>query len=205
MLRFVNQLLFNNVPCEIGTTTKFSWGKRIEWYKEFLNNNINDKVCVVDGWDMLFFGTTEELEQKVDRPVIFSAERNCWPDKDKMEKYPNCSTPWRFVNGGAFAGNAKDLLEILNGMPDVNVPDDDQRYYTDCYLNGIGVLDTQCSLFHSLYNGNASDLVPRHGRYYNTLTKEMPCFIHGNGGSWRSREDIFWYNQPVQMYCGAGL
>jgi hypothetical protein len=185
----LNQLGKAGVPFEVGEMQGESfWAARGKWHREFLSRNTG-KVCILDAWDTTFWGTKEELERKINAPIIFSAERNCWPPPSRPEDYPKCKTPWRFVNGGGFGGDAKELLRLLSF--DQTSPAGDQYNYVKSYLSGIGVLDSRCRIWHNLYAGEHGELVAYNGRWKNTITGEIPCFIHGNGGSWKYWPDIF--------------
>jgi lysyl hydroxylase/galactosyltransferase/glucosyltransferase/procollagen-lysine,2-oxoglutarate 5-dioxygenase len=63
--------------------------------------------------------------------------------------------------------------------------DDDQRWYTDTYLNLINQCDwiglDYCNMFQSIAFESEGDFEIRYGRLYNKITHTFPMFIHGNG------------------------
>ena len=65
---------------------------------------------------------------------LFAAEVYCWPDKNRIDDYPQIDTPYRFLNSGAFIGKAGDLLGIVEDSIDDHA--DDQLYYTERFLSG---------------------------------------------------------------------
>lgn len=83
-----------------------------------------------------------------DYRVVFSAEPFCWPDKSLAPKYPIVTfgeryfsqevlidTVFSYLNSGMFMGYAPEILEILDLGKDLKDSDDDQRFYTNIYLD----------------------------------------------------------------------
>ncbi len=184
----IAQLEKGKVPFEVGESPMFTWEGRAHWYRDFLSRNTG-QVCLVDGWDTTFWGTRDELEKKIDAPLIFPAERVCWPAPAKPEDFPECDTPWRFINGGGVAGDAQELLRFLPFNQTTAA--EDQYYSIKTFLSGVGVRDSRCRLWHNLMGGVPEELIAHKDRWRNTITGEMPCFIHGSGGSHKTRPDIF--------------
>lgn len=60
---------------------KFSWEKRLRYYKQELEKLDKDELVVLtDAWDVLFQGTREELEDLIPTDyTLFSAEMTCPP------------------------------------------------------------------------------------------------------------------------------
>jgi procollagen-lysine,2-oxoglutarate 5-dioxygenase, invertebrate len=145
----------------------------------------------VDAFDALFFtGLTELMSKFEGQPhrLVFSAERNCYPDGWKEPLYPDAPTPYRFLNSGFWMGCSPEVTRMFQ-LINVDLlleQTNDQQVFTDLFLHrqaGIA-LDYACELCQSLassegdvfYNG-------RIGRVINTLTDQMPCVVHGNGNA----------------------
>lgn len=47
-------------------------------------------------------------------PVVFSAEKNCWPDRDLADRYPVSSAQFPYLNSGGFIGPAGLLASLMS-------------------------------------------------------------------------------------------
>lgn len=146
-------------------------------------------VLFIDGYDGIISDHVLDILRAWHRVCtgeqpLFAAEVYCWPDQGKADAYPEAQTRYRFLNSGAFIGQAGALLKIL-GKSLAN-HDDDQAYYTRRFLSGrCGMfLDTECALFQCL-NGALEDVEVDEGRgqLYNRQTRSWPAVIHANGPS----------------------
>lgn len=76
----------------------------------------NEIILFTDGYDTLFLSGEEEILRKFtsfDKPLVFTAEKNCWPDKRLKNLYPFSPTRSRYLNSGGFIGYAWKILELL--------------------------------------------------------------------------------------------
>lgn len=161
-----------------------------------------DYVVVVDAWDILFLGDVEELLSKFslfDAPIVFNAERSCFPRADLAEKHPLpvLVSPYRYLNSGFFMGKTEDVVTMLRAMQLENVEDDyvkssgekwepnDQLYYQLYYLDNIHKidLDTQAMLCQSLHGSEPDEFAfaPATKRVMSLTTGNQPTVFHGNG------------------------
>ena len=105
------------------------------------------------------------------RQVLFSSERNCWPDKGVAPLYPLHAThpesPYRFLNSGAYAGSVAALRALFDELGAAAAPldADDQRLFTTYYLLSRGragapplALDAGARLFHGAWTTLARSL-----------------------------------------------
>jgi hypothetical protein len=77
-------------------------------------------VLFSDGYDSMFVAAEAEIVSKYasfDSPIVFTAERNCWPYRGFSRSYPPSATPFRFLNGGGFIGEAGAILDLLVRYP----------------------------------------------------------------------------------------
>jgi hypothetical protein len=175
----------------------WAWKNKVEAWIEGLGDH-QGRACFVDAYDVLMFGTDEELYHKIDVPLIFSGDRENWPVKEFKDLFPDIGVPWRYINAGGLAGEADTLRSFLNWVDSrmiLTIPagaaDCEQAQFAQYYLGGHGVIDRQGSIFHSLNKDPKETLIPWSGRWLNTYTGQRPVFIHGAGKSFKSRPDIF--------------
>lgn len=175
----------------------FSWRKLIQWELAVARTYPKALIAFCDTWDMLYFGSRKEFESVVGaQPLLFHAEKRCWPDPSKFIEYPFCSTPWRYVNGTGPAGTGEAIAEAIEyGMENYPIigdeddlhttppPDNDQRFYTDLYLDGFGKLDITCKLSQSLVDTVTGEFAVKDGRLVNKVTGTRPLFVHANGAT----------------------
>src|SRR6266403_6234199 len=57
-------------------------------------------------------------------PVLYNAERGIWPRADLADRFPECGTPWRYLNCGLMIGPPKDMLKVLDWMDLDGIPGD---------------------------------------------------------------------------------
>jgi hypothetical protein len=155
--------------------------------------------------DFLAFGT----------PIVFGAEIGCWPDRHLRSRYPPSptraqrpgdariavlrppppfSSPFRFLNSGAFVGYAgaiREALEELDSRPD----DDDQRLFTRYFLDHPErvSLDSGAVIFQNLFGVGPGDLVVERAdpvRVKSRITLSEPCVLHGNGPGWSTFQEV---------------
>lgn len=149
-------------------------------------------LVFLDGFDVLVGAPPAEVARAFRRVargrdvVVCSAEVFCWPDPGRAARFPPAPTPYRFLCSGAYAGSAGAIRRALAPhMTAVDNGSDDQRVFTDAFLDGRGavVLDHRCELFQNLNKGMKYDLVRApNGRWRNRVTASQPAIFHGNGG-----------------------
>lgn len=174
----------------------FSWRKLIDWEYALASAYPDALIAFCDTWDMLYFGSRVEFEAVVGtQSLLFHTDRQCWPHPEKAAIYPATSSPWCYVNGTGPAGKGSAIAEAIEwGMEHCPITDDyggvmdtsrdnDQRFFTDIYLGGLGALDTDCRLSQSLVRVGQGELAVRGGRLVNKITGSRPLFVHANGAS----------------------
>ncbi len=140
-------------------------------------------IISVDAFDTVITGTPQHfLGQLHDLnwpTLVLAAETNLYPDKSRLDEWPNTGTRWKFVN-------SPFILDITKALPvgfDEIGDDDDQRYLCDWYLDkGQHLkevrLDYQCRFFQCLYGVHKSIFADD---LRNKETNTYPIFFHGNG------------------------
>lgn len=112
-------------------------------------------VLMVDAFDSLFVRGLDSILnqwQRLNAPIVFSAERNCHPpDGPRPEDYPPAPNDYRFLNSGGILGEVKTVCRTLEtfDVPERWVLPDDQGFWARLYITGAApiVLDHQCRIF----------------------------------------------------------
>lgn len=199
-LPFLLDSIQGKIPYECHIVSgEFTWAKVVDWQLEITKKYLNEKLIFVDAYDTLFVGDVEMLERLVEKEeLVYCADKHCWPDPSKEPQYPDMpKSPWRFLNGSVMAGDGHRIHNALQwGLAyspikpmqhgvDIYYQDNDQRLWTDIYLQGYGALDAQCEIFQNLSDIKDSDFCLKRGRFYNTVTKTYPQFLHAASHTWR--------------------
>lgn len=178
--------------------------------KKFLQQGIDaDVLLCVDAWDIVFQASPDEVAEKYDnlydpfRPIIFNAERNCFPRGDLAPEYDKLaainfkghSSPWKYLNSGVMIGTPEDILNLLNFMKVDEVPDDhqlpdrtwvhpnDQEHYTVTFLQqpvDMG-LDYKTDLAWAMHGTELEEIDFSGPRIKNKITGTEPLILHMNG------------------------
>src|SRR6478752_3200455 len=131
----------------------------------------------VDAYDTVFLKPITDCEGG----IIFSTEKNCWPDIDKAKEYPKTEGPFRYLNSGCYIAPIDVFLQLIDQFP-VDYVDDDQRYFTNIYLMTDKIkLDTDCNIFQSYAFTDHNDLAIEPGKVINKHSQSEPAVIHFNG------------------------
>ena len=95
-----------------------------QYLLEYLNGIPGDEIVMfTDGYDTMLLCSEDEIIDKYrefGRALVFTAEKNCWPDKSLSRLYPPSPTQFRFLNCGGFIGKAgliRKLIEKYNKSP----------------------------------------------------------------------------------------
>ena len=79
---------------------------------------------LLDAWDTVILGSSDELVSKMARLpadcILCGAERVCGPNHflvaQMEELYPDGRTPWRYPNSGGLVGPLQLMLELLHAL-----------------------------------------------------------------------------------------
>ena len=75
----------------------------------------------------------------------------------------------------------EDFMKLFEQNP-VRFEDDDQRWYTDRFLERRSSISLDyCNIFQSVAFEVEGDFTLTYNRLYNNKTHTFPMFIHGNG------------------------
>ena len=167
-------------------------GQKINLLKEELRTwdiykKKNTTILFTDSYDVIFLSNVNDLLKKYSKfdkdSVLFSSEKSCWPNEDLKTKYPDSSSPYKYLNSGGFIGLANNIDSIINDVP-INDYDDDQLYFTNIFLSNKYKIkiDYNCEIFQTM-NKAIKDI---HVDYFNRnvvnkFHKTLPCVLHANG------------------------
>jgi len=175
-----------------GVLLKPGGSQKINLLKEELSDYPdlgNHIILFTDSYDVIINGSSEEIVsrfRKMESPIVFSAEKTCWPDESLKERYPKSPTNYRYLNSGGFIGYGDHISKLVNKVS-VNNEYDDQLYYTERFFEDLKgnkdtILDYNQFLFQTM-NESLEDIIVEGDNVKNTITKETPIIIHANGGS----------------------
>jgi hypothetical protein len=178
----------------------FTWTKRVEWELDMARKYEDEILIFTDAWDTLFLGGTDELEEKIsDGYIRHCASKVCWPHPWKEKLYHPNESPWRFCNGQGPSGlGASIAMAIEHGLKhypiqdkpkkgrEIHNQDNDQRFWTDVYLDGFGQIDYNCDIYQNLSRLEDGELaVISGGRIKNMVTGGRPHFLCAAAGTWQ--------------------
>ena len=158
--------------------------EKIEIYRQMAHRfREYERLVFTDAWDVTFYGTKEELIERIpnDR-ILLAAEKNCYPDPNIAPLVPDRG-PWRFANGGAHCGTPEAYLAWCDAIDQTGYPNMiDQGWFN--YLlsqnHPAMQIDHRTELFFCLFCGY-EELEFIKGKPHNTLHDTHPLFVHANG------------------------
>lgn len=192
---------YNIAPIILRSDNNTKWNgliTRIIKYKEYISSHTNDSnyLLIVDCFDLLFIENPLKILSFKDKDstILFGSEINCYPDINLINKYPNCNTKFKYLNGGIIFGQIKNLkilfdkIDLYNPNPvfidEKYGTENDQYIFTQAFLNQIVniKLDTDCEYFQNLSSTNESDFkFIENRKILNVNTNTCPFIFHFNG------------------------
>lgn len=145
----------------------------------------------LDSWDVLCAGSPERFCFLADalfhKPVVFSAERGCFPRADWADRYPPVfHGEHRFLNAGAFFAEIHAFCDLIERYDlATHTGSIDQEVYTRMFLENPEEieLDHGSSLFLNLHAVPQEEAIASmEGGITYLPTQQNPVFIHGNSG-----------------------
>jgi hypothetical protein len=159
------------------------FGTKIIGLYEHLVNDYDDDFIYLDAYDNYCIAPPDEFNYKHrgGTGLIISAEKGCYPDSHNMGKFPSVPHEWKYLNSGQIYGRREDFIKLFEQNP-VRFEDDDQRWYTDRFLERRSSISLDyCNIFQSVAFEVEGDFTLTYNRLYNNKTHTFPMFIHGNG------------------------
>jgi hypothetical protein len=168
---------------ELGHANK-KFGMKLRLVKDYLSKcNPEDILLFTDAWDVLVFGTKEEVLErykKFNKSIVFNAEKFCWPDELRKNEYDTLTEEFPFLNSGGYIGKMKDIAKFLdnyNNEEDI----DDQRFWTDQYMKNRDIigLDHKNEIFICCVGTDIRDYSIENEKL--KYKDKYPLILHANG------------------------
>lgn len=159
------------------------FGTKIIGLYEHLVNAYDDDFIYLDAYDNYCIAPPDEFNYKHrgGSGLIISSEKGCYPDSNNRGKFPTVPHEWKYLNSGQIYGRREDFMKLFEQNP-VRFEDDDQRWYTDRFLERRSSISLDyCNIFQSVAFEVEGDFTLTYNRLYNNKTHTFPMFIHGNG------------------------
>ena len=166
----------------------------------FLKTRTEKYALFTDGEDSFIVNDEDhiigEFEANVSRwrPILISAEKNCYPDPELAEQYPESPTPWKYINAGGWMGKREALIMALGELQDSPFfgVSDDQLCWHHWFLRYryLADLDSGCEVFQTM--AGTDEFIPPG---MNTLTLSCPSVIHFNGRTGMDGRMEQWYER----------
>jgi hypothetical protein len=169
----------------------------------------------VDAYDVIFLDGLENIEKIYDArfqdQIVFSTEKNCWPDPTLANSYPENESLYKYLNSGSYMAPIEKFLNLLKEYS-VGYADDDQLFFTNVFLKGNITLDYNCEIFQCYSFIAEGEFEYKSGRLINKNTGTEPSIIHGNGRTdmtkiidllddeYNSIDEVIKLWQPTEQY-----
>lgn len=187
--------------------------KVILMYKQVKEHKEDDIVMMVDGYDVMFVSSVDEIMDKYRRmnmgdKVLFSCEPGCWPVTAPYEKlcssYPQSKDKYPYLNSGIIIGTARGWKRIieprLQELYDNVI--DDQGFYAESFITNpeLFKLDSKCEISQNLVGPVKDDIEWKEDkkRWQNKITGEYPCILHDNGST-DNHQYLKYIGEKIQM------
>jgi len=166
---------------------------KIKKLRKILDEYSDDEIITyIDAFDTYVVAEDKEIEEKflkMDADVIYSIEKNCWPDNNLSSFFSDNY----FLNSGGLVfknGQFKKILDLLSSIGD-SILNNQSLVANDQYLHHVFALiattnikikfDTNNEIFQSLIFEETNNFLKENNRFTNLNTKTQPCIFHGNG------------------------
>jgi hypothetical protein len=172
--------------------------KIIEINKQLHSFNDDDIIIFIDAFDVLVNSDKMEIVNKFKSyncDILLGAELNCFPSqfKSKIDLIMPNNIKNKYINSGGYMGYVKNIKLLLKWMNENkgSIPSDQHvmmNFFLENYDKLNIKLDTKSMIFQNMHRISWKDLEFRNGRLYNKILDTYPCFIHFNGGVWKTQE-----------------
>jgi hypothetical protein len=179
----------NNIDLKILGLNKpyFSHSLKLFYVQEYLNTLADDDILMfVDAYDVLIISEKNTILKKffqMKTPLLFAAEKNCWPLDNVADRFPKSPTPFRYIKTGTYIGYVYFLKKWLQDLSPIDIYKCDQSQISLHYLQNPNTypLDFYCELFLPLFKVRKKELKVDLKTIHCLSTNSRPCVIHANG------------------------
>ena len=103
----------------------FSHSLKLLYMSDFLNTLPEDDIIMfVDAYDVLIISDKKTILEKFlqkKTPLLFAAEKNCWPLDNVKDRFPNSPTPFKYINSGTYIGYVYFLKKWLRDLAPIDI------------------------------------------------------------------------------------
>lgn len=149
----------------------------------------DDLVLFTDATDVCFVNHASEAALReafagFGADIVFSAERNCFPE-DLAPRVPRLPGPYPFLNTGGYMGRAEALLDLFSSVlgfrrwPIARTCDQNSLWRLLIHRPDAFVLDHEARIFQSAFF--PADLTIVADRVGNVFNDRTPLVLHFNG------------------------
>lgn len=113
--------------------------------------------------------------------ILFSGEKNCWPDQARESRYPTNDSAFRFINAGGWVAELGYLEDAIKGILVRDADNDDQRLWSEAFVRGYlfgSTIDYGREVFQTFWGTPIEEM------------RKDSCVFHGNGSDKRLTQ--FW-------------
>jgi hypothetical protein len=159
----------------------------------------DDLVLFVDAFDVLILADKENIVSRflsLNVPMLMSTEINCWPSNTTAPFHPETSSPFKYINTGAYMGFAKAVSSWLNAFDSTLLSyTSDQNAAHKLYMKNPNfyALDHWSTLFLNLYQVPLDAILidQEDKKITCTLNNSSPCILHANGKSFSCYNTVY--------------
>jgi len=152
----------------------------------FLEGRTEKYVLFCDASDVLMVRNPTDLVGQFlsfNRPLVISAERDCFPLRDLAPKFPPADSGYSFPNAGGYIGERDAVIGVLEYMAKTYDDGEDQARWLRLAVESPSsiAIDSWCAIFQTMSGGAGGDVYFDQVGCYNTRTRTYPYFLHFNG------------------------
>ena len=165
---------------------KGNFGVKLREVYDFINNtslNPEDIVLFSDAYDVYYSGDKATILKRYAEfksPIVFGAERFCWPDANRVYPPENLQHYFPYLNSGLFIGSVDALRKCMKNYK-YDDKEDDQRFWTNQYMNHPELikLDHKNHIFLNCAGTDKKEIIIDGGDHV-TFRGATPQLVHAN-------------------------
>ena len=161
----------------------------------------NDIVLFIDAYDVIINSNYIEILHKFlsyECDILLSGELNCYPEfyKNDMDNIMPLVIKNKYINSGGYIGYIKDINKLflwkpINEIINICEVGSDQSYFIKYFIENykhVNIkIDINSLVFQCMHLISWKEIDFRHGRVFNNIFNSYPCFIHFNGGTFKTQ------------------
>jgi len=182
---------------------KGNFGVKLREVYDFINRptmNPDDIVLFSDAYDVYYCGDKKTILERyaaLKSPIVFGAERFCWPDADRAYPPENLTHYFPYLNSGLFIGRVDALRECMKHYK-YDDKEDDQRFWTNQYMDHPELikLDHNNRIFLNCTGTDKKEILISGGDHV-TFRDATPQLVHANSSDKTYLDPLLQYRQSA--------